>query len=112
VAVRGGGAELGGEQRTPVPAKGHTEGEEGEDEAVMDESILAFALETPALEEVTGPRDCPGLQGLFTGPAPGEQPGPASPRSYAGVVRTSHKTVETDPIVKIRNLGTVGSHML
>merc|ERR1719434_435046 len=90
---------------------------------VLDESILAFALESQT--ENAGTSDPPPKPRQPFPPALALMPPnsittsnplrprePEAPLSYAGVLRTPPKTVETDPIQKIRNLGAVGSQVL
>jgi len=98
--------------------RAHSEERRREEEiCVLDESILAFALETQpdpsssALPISTHPHHQPPFSPALI-PRSRE---PQAPLSYAGVLRTPPKTAETtttDPIQKIRNLGAVGSQVL
>ena len=87
---------------------------------VLDESILAFALEGQSFQAAEGhlpenklfQRPHTNFQEMKSNfssmPATKESNEPLV-QTYAGVVRTPPKKEETDPIVKIRNLGTFGS---
>ena len=103
--------------------RAHSEERREEEICVLDESILAFALESQP--ENAGNSDPPPKPRQPFPPALALMPTnsitasnplrprePEAPLSYAGVLRTPPKTVETDPIQKIRNLGAVGSQVL
>lgn len=94
--------------------RAHSEERREDEICVLDESILAFALESqPDSGSQQGASALPISRQPFS---PALIPSPLrsreAPLSYAGVLRTPPKTAETDPIQKIRNLGAVGSQVL
>ena len=98
--------------------RAHSEERREEEICVLDESILAFALESQpdSVDQQQGASALPIARQQFS---PALIPSPIrssreaqAPLSYAGVLRTPPKTAETDPIQKIRNLGAVGSQVL
>ena len=99
--------------------RAHSEERREEEICVLDESILAFALESQP-ESGSQQQGASALPNLPNQPfSPVLIPSPLrsreaqqAPLSYAGVLRTPPKTAETDPIQKIRNLGAVGSQVL
>jgi len=102
--------------------RAHSEERREEEICVLDESILAFALESQSeigTKEQQGASALPGMtQQTFSPaliPTPLRSREAEAPLSYAGVLRTPPKIAETtttDPIQKIRNLGAVGSQFL
>ena len=119
-------AEPSNAQELSVPLymrRAHSEERRREEEiCVLDESILAFALETqpdPSSSALPMSTHHPHHQPSFSPaliPTPlNRSREPQAPLSYAGVLRIPPKTAETtttDPIQKIRNLGAVGSQVL
>jgi len=96
--------------------RAHSEERREEEICVLDESILAFALESqPDSGSQQGASALPMTHQPFSPaliPSPLRTREAQAPLSYAGVLRTPPKTAETDPIQKIRNLGAVGSQVL
>jgi len=103
--------------------RAHSEERREEEICVLDESILAFALESqpenagnsappPKPRQPFPPALALTPTNSTTASSPLRPREPEAPLSYAGVLRTPPKTVETDPIQKIRNLGAVGSQVL
>ena len=96
--------------------RAHSEERREDEICVLDESILAFALESqPDSDAGQGASALPINHqpfppSLISSPLRSREP--QAPLSYAGVLRTPPKAAETDPILKIRNLGAVGSQVL